>query len=190
MPNQKNRWEPSPAAFEKLLSLLHADREKAGEEYEVLRWRLVTYFEHRCLTQAVDLADEVLNRLMRRLEEGESIDDPLRYGYGIAKWVVLEEQKKSVRDGGSVDDLPPIPVEPERQEDAPYSPAILQPCLQELSETDRHLLLQYLCQEDLKNKEARKALADSLQLSQLALRLRVHRIKARLAACLRSRLKH
>ena len=189
MPNQGNRWEPSPETFEMLLSLLHANRDQAGEEYELLRWRLMTYFEHRDCAAADELADEVLNRLMRRLEEGEDIEEPIRYSYGIAKWVAVEYQKKSQRDGGSIEDLPPIPVEPTVLTDLQISQPHLNACLQELPEADRYLIVQYLCQEEMKNKEARKVLADSLQLTQLALRLRVHRLKVRLKTCLQSRLK-
>ena len=191
MPKQGKRWEPSSETFEKLLSLLHADRDQAGTEYELLRVRLITYFERRACPVADWLTDEVLNRLMRRLEEGEHILEPMHYAYGIAKWIWVEYQKKSQREASSLDELPPIPVEWlgewMEQTDAQQWQARLYDCLNELPEEDRYLLLQYLCQEEMKNKEARKALADAMQLSALALRLRVHRFKARLAECLKSR---
>ena len=190
MPNQGKRWEPSSEVFEKFLSVLHADRDQAGVEYELLRVRLLTYFERRACPVADWLADEVLNRLMRRLAEGEQILEPARYAYGIAKWIWVEYQKKAQREASSLDDLPPIPVEWlsdwMEQDDAQHWQKRLYDCLNELPEKDRALLVQYLCQEDLKNKEARKELADALQLSALALRLRVHRLKARLAECFKS----
>jgi hypothetical protein len=187
MSKERKRWEPSQEDFDKLLSSLHPDREQAGIEYQALRLRLTTYFEQRNCAEADWLADVVINRVIKRLAEGETIHELIRYSYGVAKWVLVEHKKKTLRYGGSLEDLPPIPVEPVDLTKAEFSSAQLNYCLQQLPENDRVLLLQYLCQDEMKNKQARKKLADSLAVSPLALRLRVYRLKARVAECLTSR---
>src|SRR5262245_41567772 len=55
--------------FDKLLIRLNPDRERAGEEYELLRLKLLTYFRSRAYLRAEDLADETLNRLAKKIAE-------------------------------------------------------------------------------------------------------------------------
>ena len=62
-------WTLSPQSFDLLLSALHADRDRAGEEYERLRRTLVTFFDWRGCAFPEELADETFNRAARRLEE-------------------------------------------------------------------------------------------------------------------------
>src|ERR1051326_5706272 len=59
-------------AFDALLACLDSDRERAAEKYETLRLKLVKFFEWRaCAVAAQDLADEVINRVARRIDGGE-----------------------------------------------------------------------------------------------------------------------
>src|SRR6202021_4073757 len=54
--------------------------------------RVVCYFGHKQCVAADDLADETLNRVVRRLEEEGTITDatPAHYCYIVAKFVFLE----------------------------------------------------------------------------------------------------
>jgi hypothetical protein len=61
------------AAFERLLEALDADRDRAGERYELLRRKLLYLFGCRGLTQVEDLADETLSRVAARIGRGEFV---------------------------------------------------------------------------------------------------------------------
>jgi hypothetical protein len=60
-----------------------------------MRRRLVFYFDRRNCTSPEDLADEVLDRIVRKLEEkGDIIGlSPARYCYVVAKFVFLENMR-------------------------------------------------------------------------------------------------
>ena len=98
----KRHWEPSEAAFHRLLSWLDAGTDSQGERYLDIRDRLVHYFARRNGPAPDDLADETLNRVARRLEENGSIDDvvPARYCYIVAKFVLLESLRQRDRKQG------------------------------------------------------------------------------------------
>ena len=78
--------------FARLLERLHPDADEAGGAYVRLRARLVRFFDWRGLPMPDDCADEVLDRLARRLREA-SVDDVHKYAYGIARLVALERQR-------------------------------------------------------------------------------------------------
>jgi hypothetical protein len=56
-----------PEAFAGFLSLLSSDPDLAGEEYEELRRQLIKFFEWRGSFCADQLADETLNRVVRKI---------------------------------------------------------------------------------------------------------------------------
>jgi hypothetical protein len=66
----RKRWSLTAEAFDKLLVSLDPDRERAGEKYEHLRGGLVCLFEWRGAPFPEDHADEVINRVARKLGEG------------------------------------------------------------------------------------------------------------------------
>ena len=86
-------------ALENLLSILHPDRERASEEYLLLRLKLTKFFEYRRCNSAAELTDETIDRVANRLKAGEEIrsSEPLRYFYGVARNVLLEYQQRSLR---------------------------------------------------------------------------------------------
>src|SRR6185369_2835428 len=59
--------------FDRLLSWLDADRERAGLLYEKIRWRLVTILASRGCVLAEELADETIDRVARRVADIEQI---------------------------------------------------------------------------------------------------------------------
>jgi hypothetical protein len=62
-------WELTEESFDLFLSWLSEDREVAGRKYEDIRRRLITILECRRCTQPEEIADEALNRFIRRLPE-------------------------------------------------------------------------------------------------------------------------
>ena len=55
------------AAFEQLLSVLDADRDRAGERYEVIRRKLLKFFEWRGCQRPDELADQTIDRVLEAL---------------------------------------------------------------------------------------------------------------------------
>jgi DNA-directed RNA polymerase specialized sigma24 family protein len=96
LPSRKKAWDLTRESFEKFLALLDADRELAAEEYEQIRRKLVKIFQWRGSTSPEDHADETINRVARKIEEGETIRNLRSYVGGVARLVWLNyyrEQK-------------------------------------------------------------------------------------------------
>lgn len=80
-------------AFDALLAWLDPDRELAGEKYEDIRYRLIKFFERRGCPAPEELADEVLNRVSKKLDEGTEVR-AFEYFYGVALRVFHEHLEK------------------------------------------------------------------------------------------------
>ena len=89
----KKDWILTENAWSKLLQYLDADPDQAGRKYERIRHRLIKFFEWRNFHSPEDLADETINRVARRIEEGVEIraPDPLAYFHRVADLVAKEE---------------------------------------------------------------------------------------------------
>ncbi len=74
------------------MARLDPDREQAAEKYEELRQMLITFFEFRGLPFPEEKADEVINRMARRISEGQEIDrsSTSTYAYAVARNVWRE----------------------------------------------------------------------------------------------------
>jgi RNA polymerase sigma factor (sigma-70 family) len=182
-------------AFEKLLSWLGPDRERAGQAYERIRCRLVKLFECRGCRDPEELADVTIDRVGRRIAEGEEIrtSDPAGYFYGVARNVLreawrrrrLEDQARGVSEAMLAWD------DPGRAESPPISQRkldCLERCLEALPPDERELILAYYRRGDRVLVQARRELAERLGLPLNALRVRAHRIRSRLEGCVRRRL--
>jgi len=99
--------------FDRLLAALHNDRDRAGEIYESLRRRMLTYFRMHGFPDAHDLFDETMERAARRLSETQ-VANVTAYIAGIARLVCFEEERKHRREV-ALDRIPepPQPVNPE-----------------------------------------------------------------------------
>lgn len=171
--------------FEGLLRRLASDRESAGLRYEELRRRLAAVFEYRRCPHPEELADETLDRAARRLDQlGNDFvgSDPARFVFGVA-WNVARE---SYRRPAAV----PLPDGwDERVAAAPSDDAAeleescLESCLARLSTADRDLVLGYHTGERGERIRGRSALAREQGLTPNALRLKIHRLTARLREC-------
>jgi hypothetical protein len=71
----KRDWAPTALAFRRFLDWLDEGHDSKGERYLEMRQRLVRYFDHKRCVAADDLADETLNRVVRRIEEEGAITD-------------------------------------------------------------------------------------------------------------------
>src|SRR6476620_5084421 len=78
------------AALAALLAHLGGDPDSAGRAYEDLRQRLLAFYRSRLVPEAEELADECLDRVSRRLKEGEEVRSIRLYVRGIAQRVLQE----------------------------------------------------------------------------------------------------
>jgi DNA-directed RNA polymerase specialized sigma24 family protein len=174
--------------FERLLALFGPDRDRAGERYEAIRRALVKFFECKGGRFAEEMADETLDRVARRLAEGETIRaaDPAAYVHGVARNVLrgdwTQRQRAATRAAAEPEPAPPDDEGAARVE---RRLACLDRCLAALSPETRLLVLRYYVDERRAKIDGRRALADALGIGQNALRIRMHRIRARLESCVR-----
>jgi DNA-directed RNA polymerase specialized sigma24 family protein len=166
----------------RLLARLDPDRERAAREYERLHRILVRFFDWRGIPAPEDCADEAIDRLAARLEADPSIADVRAFALGVARMLALELRRRPV--------LTPIDRTTDVAVDAPVPSAAdarlhdcFERCLDELPGDARSLLLSYY-EGQLRGKIAnRRRLADSLGLSESALRNRIQRLRNRVEAC-------
>ncbi|MEW6734893.1 MAG: sigma-70 family RNA polymerase sigma factor [Acidobacteriota bacterium] len=170
-------------AFKRFLSCLDADTERAGEKYEAIRRKLVKVFDWRGAHFPEECADETINRIIRKLESGETIHDIPTYCYGIARLVFLETLKKPSNRKVSLDELNSVAAPP-LQEEENAQQECFERCLGKLPIETRQLILQYYQDERRDKINNRQALADRLGIPLNALRSRVQRIRDKLEQCI------
>jgi DNA-directed RNA polymerase specialized sigma24 family protein len=180
------RWIMSRESFATLLLKLGDDPFEAGARYEALRSRLIRYFMRRCLDFPEDLADNVLDRLTRRLAEGSEIDSLEGFALGIARHVAMEQAAKPFQvldpDGTFFYNISadlPTPDEDEKI-------ARMEQCLKCLAAEDLALLEGYYLSEG-SQISARKAIADDLGTSLGSIRQRIFFIRRKLRQCIERR---
>lgn len=190
----KKDWILTEAAFERLLGQLDQNRDLAGQKYENIRRKLTEFFEARGSESPHECADETIDRVARKIVEGEEIQNIFNYCYGVARLLWLEALR--ARDKAAIPlDLAPIPVAPnyeERQRERQVQEerfTCFEACLGELPAAQRVLIVDYYREEAGVKLEHRKQQALALEMSLNALRLRACRIRTELAACIDSCLK-
>lgn len=189
---RKKDWTLTPEAFERLLASLDADRERAGQRYENMRRKLIEFFEARGSNSPADHADETINRVARRLDEGESVHDLSAYFYGVARLLFKETLRGRGKEPSALD-LAPVPTvvadneeQEQRRQDEELRLKCFEVCLSKLPTTHRILIVGYYREEQGIKIEQRKRQAEALNMSLNALRLRACRIRAELGDCINS----
>ena len=178
-----------PTAFSLLLRRFDANEECAALKYEDLRFRLTQIMKWKgCYESDADaLADEALDRVARKIEQGEQIENVKAYAMSVARFVLLEHTRKRRELG--VDELPEVPIHMNLDDiDGPdLRIQCLRKCLVEVSqnETDQRLIVGYYdTASEAKNKEIRRQLAEQYGLTATALKVKACRIRAKLERCI------
>ena len=70
----KKDWVLTADAFALLLTALNPDPEQAGIKYEQIRRKIIRKLEFEGSSEPEEHADEVFNRVARRVTEGEQLD--------------------------------------------------------------------------------------------------------------------
>lgn len=178
MPEINRKREVTRETFAGFLKWLSPDEERAGEEYERLRFRLCTFFSQRHCTFADELADETINRVILKVSD-EQIENKIAYCYGVARNIYREFLRKQ-QTHLDIDDVNIAAKEPETPS---FSSECLDQCLDRLSADNRSLLLDYFSEAKLAKIELHRRISESLKTTQTALRMRVMRTKQKLKIC-------
>lgn len=175
-------------AFQRLLHWLDEGVDSGGQKYLEIYRRLVSYFDRRNCAAPLELADETLSRVARRLDEEGALtgSSPARYCYIVARFVFLEYQRQARPFDINVSELPMQVEGEEAGEDQERRLACLERCLQQLDSDQRSMILEYYRGEGSAKIDGRRALAARLHLSMNALSIRACRIRDRLQSCVRS----
>ena len=167
-------------SFESLLAWLDPNRETAGQKYEVIRAGLIRIFVSKGFSDAEDLADETINRVMKRLPEIREtyVGDPVRYFHGVARFVILEVgRRKEI----ATDEVPVVSVEPDEHSDE-YD--CLMKCLKFLPPEKRELILDYYIYDGRDKIVQHQRMAKELGITDGALRGRAHHLRENLEKCI------
>ncbi len=187
----KKEWALTKEAFDRFLGRLDVDRDKAGEKYECIRLKLLKYFEWRESDLPDMDVDETINRVARRIEEGENVYSLNGYIYGVAKLVYAESLKRRNRKQELIDDTSrdELIVEPDNLETTERL-GCFDRCLGYLTKEDREIITEYYQYEKGQKIAYRKQLAIRFGISPNALRIRAHRQRVNLEACVGECLGH
>jgi DNA-directed RNA polymerase specialized sigma24 family protein len=172
------RAEITQESFTRFLEWLSPDSERAGEEYERLRFRLHRFFSLRHCSFADELADETINRVILK-SSTEEIENKLAFCLGVAKNVYRESLRKE-RTHLDIDEVKIAADAPEQES---FSSECLDKCLERLSSDSRNLLLEYFSESRQAKIELHQRIAESLRMTQTALRMRIMRCKQKLKTC-------
>jgi len=181
VPRQK--WALNQEAFDKLLVAFDVDRDTAGRKYLEIRNNLTRFFEWRGCSFPEDHADETINRMAKRVFEGEAILNHSGYAMGVARLLLLEINKGRQREQSALAEIGAAPevYVPENDEESRLT--CLRSCLQTLSPDNRELILQYYQGEKGEKIENRKKLLERLGIPVNTLRMRALRLRERLQSC-------
>jgi DNA-directed RNA polymerase specialized sigma24 family protein len=174
-------WLLTEKAFHRFLAQLHPDRDQAGVAYEELRLKLNYFFEARHCVWSEMYADETINRMIRKISEGEQIQNLNAYAFQIARYVHLESQRTPVLDSLE-DHLPEDDRRTARNfnaaqqeiEEGNFRHDCMIACLAKLPSETRGLLIEYY----QGNMAQRRGMTAN------ALYIQVHRIREKLEECL------
>ena len=190
MPGEVRR-RPRPdidrEGFDRLLAFLDPARQVAGERYEAIRSRLLRFFRCRSAPWPEELCDETIDRVCRKLAQGETIraSDAGRYFLGVARNVLHEAWDREQRRARADRALASDPAATAAPDVDTLAFDCLQRCMQGLAPETRDLLLRYYGADGAEKVPMRRGLAEHLGVGSNALRIRLHRLRARLERCVR-----
>lgn len=179
-------------AFHRLLEWLDDGIDSKGEAYIEMRRRLVAYFDRRNRPFADDLADETFNRISRTIEKSGPIEitPPARYCYVVARFVLLEDVRRSRRYVPVDESRDTVPLGPRPFNGTEEGEALqeqrlgcLDRCLDKLKPDQRELAIEYYRDAKRERIDRRRALAERLRITMNALGVRACRIRHTLETC-------
>jgi hypothetical protein len=188
---------PSLEGFERLFAFLDADAERAAAKYEQVRLRLLKIFAWRGCTPANEFVDRTIERVIRRVSDGNerTVAEPYQYFYAVAIGVLRESgtthpdpdpvpapasadaaTPESAPAPAAASDAAPRPADnPDLLAEAKKRTPGLRASLEGLVPTYRYLFLDY---HRSRSATWREELAAAQGVPLTALRLKVHRLRS------------
>lgn len=170
--------------FDALLAWLAPDRDTAARKYEIIHSGLTRIFISRGFSDAEDLADLTISRVITLLPDIKDgyVGEPSRYFYGVARNIMHEAQRRPE----IAYDVSPIDYAEESNTSDKYD--YLLQCLELLPEDGRELILEYYLYNGRSKIEHHKRMAKERSITVGALRSRAHHIRDTLENCVQQRL--
>jgi DNA-directed RNA polymerase specialized sigma24 family protein len=164
--------------FDRLLSWLDPDPERAGVVYERIRWRLIAILASRGCRIPEELADDTIDRVARRVVDIQQsyVGDKAIYFLGVMNNVHHEYLKQPVI---------PRPLELDDDvETKERTHSCLDKCLDKLAPNSRQVIERYYAENKRAKIDLRKRIAAEFGISLNTLRLRALRIREKLQVCI------
>jgi RNA polymerase sigma factor (sigma-70 family) len=142
---------------------------------------LIRIFVSRGFSDAEDLCDETINRVMKKLPEIHDIyvGDPVKYFHGVARFIIREVgRRKEV----ATDEVPGFSGEADVHSDE-YD--CLVKCLRFLAPEKRELILDYYIYDGRDKIAQHRRMASELGISEGALRGQTHQLRRNLEKCIK-----
>jgi DNA-directed RNA polymerase specialized sigma24 family protein len=177
----------SQASFDRLLSLLDSDRERAGERYELIRQKLTKFFQWRGCSEPEEYADRTIDRVARKVGEGAEIRSSEAYAFfhGVAVNVLREYWKEAQKaPKASLEKEVPLVRDTAIESDQERKLSCLDGCVQSLPVQQLTLITQYHQGDGGAKIARRNELARELGIPLNALRIRAFRIRGVLESCI------
>jgi DNA-directed RNA polymerase specialized sigma24 family protein len=181
--DRRPKWTLTQDAFDRLLTALGGDRDSAAEKYLEIRSKLVRFFEWRGCSFPEDHADETINRIAKRVVEGEEILNYSGYAIGVARLLLLEINKGRQREQLALAEIGTTSEVYQEPDDGEARLTCLRTCLQTLTTDNRELILEYYQGEKGEKIQNRKKLLDRLGVPVNTLRMRALRVREKLQSC-------
>jgi len=160
--------------------LSDSNREAAGNQYELIHESLIRIFVSKGFSDAEDMADEVMDRVGRRVPEIREtyVGEQARYFHGVARNVILERGRRK--------EIPTevLPVLPEKITTQSDEYECLLKCLKFLPEDKRELILDYYLYQGREKIEQHRIMASELGITDGALRGRAFQLRSKLEKCI------
>jgi DNA-directed RNA polymerase specialized sigma24 family protein len=193
-PGLKKDWVVSQASFDRLLLALDPDREAAGERYLQIRDKLCKFFQWRNCATPDEFADQTIDRVARRIEEGSEIltGNVYLFFHGVAVNVLREYWKREEKvKTKPLDEVPEVhtavenPMEvQEIESEREHRLGCLDGCVKKLPPQQLRLITEYHKGEGGAKIAKRTQLAEDLGIPLNALRIRAFRIRGDLESCI------
>jgi len=170
--------------FDRLLTFLCPDDpDEAGRRYLRLQQKLVGYFQFRGVADPIAAADEALDRASRRLAEGTNVPDIDRFCLGIARFIIKEGWRLNNRESEAfLQFLEQHNHEPDEIDRF----SLMKTCFEQLPQNDRQLLTLYCAAPSGRARARyRLKLAEQLNYTVTAMRVRVTRVRRGLDDCVK-----
>lgn len=180
----------SQSSFDTFLALLDADREQAGAKYESLRLRLIKFFEWRNCEMPEELTDITFDRVLRKISEGEEIQNVTAFSATVAQFVFKEFLRSNQRQNQLIEDAPEIQniKAKEKEEEDEFTEkrrTCFEKCLSQFDGENRKFIIAYYTTDEKTMIAARKKLADEMNSNLNTIRIKACRLKSKLEDCTR-----